>query len=145
MGTSSKDRSSIPKQKGEVMEFPDFPWTLVPEVRFAAVTVQACAYNAAVNYGSGRADKKMRRLVEAINTHERAEGKAKLQFLVEKGVIDSFKPCPPECHFRPGGLFHARDCENDGNSEISRSRRRAAIEQLPEKWTYAASPSLVGE
>lgn len=124
---------------------PDFPWRDNDDVRMAQASLYACSYNAAVNYGSDRADKKMRHLIEAINTYERVEGRARLQFLVEQGVIDSFKPCHPhECHMRPGGLFHAKDCENDGNSEVSRARRDAARHALPERLVYAASPSLVG-
>ena len=123
----------------------DFPWRESDDVRLAQANLYGCAYNAAVSYGSERAAKKMRHLIEAINSYERIEGRARLQFLVERGVIDGFVPChPTECHMRPGGLFHAAGCENDSNSEVSRARRKAAKDTLPERLTYAASPSLVG-
>lgn len=123
----------------------DFPWRDNDDVRLAQSSLYACAYNAAVNYGSDRAHKKMHHLVEAINNYERIEGRAKLQFLVDQGVIDSFKPChPTECHMRPGGLFHAKGCENDGNSEVSHARHAAVREKLPEPLKWAAWPSLVG-
>lgn len=119
-------------------------------VAMARANLMSCAYNAAVNYGSGRAHKKMIHLLDAINHHERIEGRAKLQSLVDLGVIDSFTPCPPECQVRPGGLFHAKDCENDANHPVSRTRCQRATEILPggsdghAGWR-AASVSLVGE
>lgn len=123
----------------------DFPWRNSDEVQLAQTDLYANAYNAAVNHGSDRAAKKMRHLVESINRYERIEGRARLQFLVDQGVIDGFNPChPTDCHMRPGGLFHAKGCENDPNSEVSRARRKAAKDTLPERLVYAASPSLVG-
>ena len=109
----------------------------------------ACAYNAAVNYGSERGNKKMWGLVEALNDYLREEGRNKLQSLVDAGVIESFKPCTDECCMRPGGLFHARDCENDGNHPVYRARTEAAQMKLPgglsgnAGW-YAADVMLVG-
>lgn len=124
-----------------------FPWEDSDELRLARASYMACAYNAAVNAYPGnesRARRKMRDLIEAINNYERVAGAAKLDFLVARGVIDGYKPCPPECEMRPGGLFHAPDCENDFNSPVSRERRERARAMLPEAQTYAASPSLVG-
>jgi len=109
----------------------------------------ACAYNAAVNYGSERGHKKMWGLIEALNYYLREEGKNKLQALVDTGVIESFKPCADECCMRPGGLFHARDCENDPKHPVYRARTEAAQMKLPggisgnAGW-HAASVMLVG-
>ena len=121
-----------------------FPWESSKEYVLARSSLMACAYNAAVNYGSDRAAKKMRHLIEAINYFERVEGAAKLDFLVSLGVIDSYKPCPPECEMRPGGLFHAAGCENEFNTEVSQHRRDRARAMLPAAHTYAAAPTLVG-
>lgn len=121
------------------------PWEASDDFQLARASYMACAYNAAVNYGSDRAAKKMRHLIEAINHYERVSGRARLQFLVDQGVINGFVPChPTDCHMRPGGLFHAQGCENDWNSEVSHARRKAAKDALPERLTHAASPSLVG-
>lgn len=120
-----------------------FPWEDDQELQQARANYMACAYNAAVNYGSDRAAKKMRHLVEAINWYERAEGHAKLEWLKSAGVIDGYTPCPPECQVRPGGLFHAPGCENDFNHPVSRDRWERARAVLPEAQTYAAHPSLV--
>lgn len=121
-----------------------FPWEDSDEYRMARANYMACAYNAAVNSGTSRGIRKMGDLVHAINSYERVAGRAKLQFLVDQGVIESFTACPVECHMRPGGLFHAKGCENDFNSELSRARRKAATDNLPARLTYAATPSLVG-
>lgn len=123
---------------------------MTPEVERARSNVWAHAYNAAVNYGTERGHRKMRELIEALNLCMRIEGTAKLQALVEQGVIENFKPCSPECQMRPGGLFHAKDCENDSNHEVSRARRQAAREKLPGgsdgfEGVRAADVSLVGE
>jgi hypothetical protein len=93
-----------------------FPWERDSELVMARANLMACAYNAAVNYGSDRAAKKMRRWLH----------------------------CPAECQVRPGGLFHASDCENDFNHPVSQDRRRRAAELRPARHTYAASVSLVG-
>ncbi len=121
-----------------------------PAVQMARANQSACAYNAAVNYGSGRADKTMWRLIRAINHCQRVEGRFLLQRLVDKGIIESFRPCPVECEMRPGGLFHATDCENDYNHPTHSARREAAKMQLPggsdghDGWR-AANVSLVGD
>lgn len=118
-------------------------------VRQTLPNVWACAYNAAVNYGSGRAHKKMLHLIEALNIDMREEGKLKLEALMDAGVIESFKPCPDECCMRPGGLFHTAGCENDCNHSVYRARTEAAQEKLPcgadghAGWR-AANVSLVG-
>lgn len=110
----------------------------------------ACAYNAAVNYGSERAHKKMLNLINCLNRVMRENGREKLQKLVAAGVIESFTPCPPECCMRPGGLFHAKGCENDGNHPVYNTRVSAAQEKLPggvdghAGWR-AAQVSLVGD
>ncbi len=119
----------------------------VSELTFA--NLFACAYNAAVNYGRERGHKKMMHLIEALNGYMREEGKNKLQALVQAGVIETFKPCPDECCMRPGGLFHAPDCENDMNHPVYKARTEAAQNQLPggidgnAGWR-AASVTLVG-
>jgi hypothetical protein len=123
---------------------PQFDWETDERLLLPRSSLMACAYNAAVNYGSDRAAKKMRDLVRAINHYERAEGVVKLDYLVSKGVIDSYTACLAECEMRPGGLFHAPGCENDSNHPISRARRERAREMLPERQTYAANVSLVG-
>ena len=128
--------------KGVLM--PQFDWETDERLLTPRASLMACAYNAAVNYGSDRAAKKMGDLVRAINHYERIEGVVKLDFLVSKGVIDSYTECPDECEMRPGGLFHADGCENDFNHPVSRARRERAREMLPERQTYAASVSLVG-
>lgn len=131
-------------------EFQDFAWEQDDQVRLARANYMACAYNAAVNYSSGRAHKKMVHLIEAINHYERVEGKVKLSQLIECGVIEGFTPCPAECEMRPGGLFHARGCENDSNHPVSRAREQRAREVLPggrdgnAGWR-AAYVSLVGK
>jgi hypothetical protein len=114
-----------------------------------SANVWAYAYNAAVNYGSERAHKKMLGLIEALNRGMRDEGRKKLQALVDAGVVESCKPCPPECHMRPGGLFHAEGCENDPNYPVYKARTKAAEEKLtggPDGWAgwRAASVKLVG-
>lgn len=114
------------------------------DVIMAQASYMACAYNAAVNYGSERGPRKMGDLIRAINQCLRVEGRAKLQWLVDQGVIDGFKPCPPDCEMRPGGLFHESGCENDFNHPVSHDRRAAARHALPERQVWAASPSLVG-
>lgn len=125
-------------------------WEQDAEVRMLRANFMACAYNAAVNYGSGRAHKKMVGLVEAINWYERAEGRAKLDQLVAHGVIDGYKPCAAGCEVRPGGLFHVGGCENDFNHPVRKARQQRAQEVLPggpdghAGWR-AASVSLVGE
>lgn len=121
-----------------------FDWEADERLLMSEANLRACAYNAAVNYGSGRAAKKMGDLVRAINAFERIEGVVKLDYLVSKGVIESYTTCPAECEMRPGGLFHAEGCENDSNHPVSRQRREKARELLPERQTYAANVSLVG-
>jgi hypothetical protein len=109
----------------------------------------ACTYNAAVNYGSSRAHKKMMRLIEALNLYERAKGKEKLKILVKKGIIETYKSCPDECCIKPGGLFHAKGCENDPNHPVYRERQQKAKELLPggksghDGW-HASNVTLVG-
>lgn len=116
----------------------------------AEVNLRACAYNAFVSSGMARGAKKMRHLGEAINWYERAKGRVKLDALIDAGVIESYKPCPAECIVRPGGLFHAKGCENDSNHPVDRDRVQRARELLPGGpdghggWR-AASVSLVGE
>jgi hypothetical protein len=132
---------------GEALERPHAREVVASESTSA--NVWACAYNAAVNYGSERAHKKMVRLIEALNRDMREEGRRKLQALVDAGVIESFKPCPDECHMRPGGLFHVDGCENDANHPVSRAREKAAQEKLPggpDGWAgwRAACVELVG-
>ena len=134
-----------------VTPIPDFAWEHHPDLQMPRANFMGCAYNAAVNHGSGRAGKKMGGLIDAINWYERACGFVKLTLLVEAGVIESFTPCPQECHMRPGGLFHARDplCENDFNHPVYRERQQHAREVLPGGrdgnlgWR-AASVNLVG-
>ena len=124
-----------------------FPWELSQDFVIARANYMACAYNAAVNSYPGnesRARRKMNDLVDAINYFQRVEGRAKLDWLMAQGVIDSYTPCPRECEMRPGGLFHAPDCENDSNSQVSRARHEAVVQQLPERFRWAAWPSLVG-
>jgi len=121
-----------------------FPWDENPDVIFAESGYMACAYNAAVNYGTDRGVRKMGDLIRAINHYERTRGAAMLAWLQQQGVIETWQPCPPGCVMRPGGLFHADGCENDGNSAVSRGRREAARETLPSRLCHAASPSLVG-
>lgn len=101
-----------------------------PDVDDALRNVFACAYNAAVNYGSERQGKKMRGLIEALNVLLRVEGRVKLERLVEAGVIESFDPCPDECEMRPGGLFHAKGCTNEMNHDVYRARTKRAREML---------------
>lgn len=123
----------------------EMPWNENDKVRMAQSNLYANAYNAAVNYGSDRADKKMRHLIEAINDYERVVGRAKLDYLVSQGVITNFKAChPTECHMRPGGLYHQANCENDGNSEVAKQRAASTREKLPERFYWASRPSLVG-
>ena len=114
--------------------------------RSSPASIWAYAYNAAVNYGSGRAHKKMWDLIRALNDNMRQEGKAKMDELVELGIIDSYTECPSECCMRPGGLFHAKDCPNEYNTEFRRQIRERVREQLPEPQThYFSGISLVGE
>lgn len=110
----------------------------------ARANLFACAYNAAVNHGPDRGLRKMSDLIRAINHYERLEGAAKLDYLVSQGVIDSYKPCPAECVVRPGGLFHAKDCENDSNHPVDRTRRIRAVEKLPGPIVARLYTSLVG-
>lgn len=112
-------------------DFKDFAWEDNDDVRLYRASYMACAYNAAVNHGTPRGLRKMGDLVRAINEFERIEGKVKLELLVSYGVIESFNPCPQECHMRPGGLFHAKDCENDSNHPVSKARTAKATEVLP--------------
>lgn len=123
---------------------PQFDWETDERLLLPRSNLMACAYNAAVNYGSERAAKKMGDLIRAINSRERIEGVVKLDYLVSKGVIESYIACPDECEMRPGGLFHASGCENDSNHPVSRLRRERAREMLPERQTYAANVNLVG-
>lgn len=130
-------------------EFRDFAWELDEDVRLARANFMACAYNAAVNHGTDRGVRKMRDLVRAINYYERCEGRVKLGLLAAAGIIAGYTPCPQECEFRPGGLFHARGCENDFNHPVSRARSQRACELLPGgtdggAGRRAASVSLVG-
>lgn len=116
-----------------------------PDLKMAEVDVHACAYNAAVNHGSGRANKKMWDLVRAINEYERLRNKAKLDELVKRGIIDSYEECPVGCCVRPGGLFHVEGCPNDFNSEWHRALRTKLRAQLPEHDAIHFQPSgLVG-
>lgn len=69
---------------------PQFDWDVDERLLMPRASLMACAYNAAVNYGSGRAAKKMGDLVRAINYYERIEGVVKLDFLVSKGVIEGY-------------------------------------------------------
>jgi len=125
-----------------------FPWENDSDVIMARASYMACAYNAAVNAYPGnesRARRKLGDLVRAINHYERVLGRAKLEFLKQRGIIGDYRPCPPECEMRPGGLFHAAGCENDLNHPVSRSRSQLAHDVLlPQRLTYAASVSLVG-
>jgi hypothetical protein len=119
------------------------------EAELAQRNLQACAWNAVVNYRSERATKKMGDLIRAVNWHHRAVGRVKLLELVEAGVIEEFEPCPDRCCIRPGGLFHAEGCENDYNSDVSKYRRERAVEMLPggsdgHAGYRAADVSLVG-
>lgn len=123
---------------------PRFEWEADERLLMPQANLMACAYNAAVNYGSGRAAKKMADLVRAINDWQRIEGVVKLDYLVSKGVIESYTACPDGCEMRPGGLFHAEGCENDFNHLVSRERREKTLEMLPQRQTYAANVSLVG-
>jgi len=117
------------------------------EVQLARVNVQACAYNAAVNYGSGRAGKKMFGLIQALNYMLRAEGRDKLSYLKAKGVIDEWRSCPALCEMRPGGLFHAEGCENNTNHPVYRERTKMAEAKLTgeEGGERVAWVSLVGD
>lgn len=127
----------------------DFAWEHHPDLRMPRANLMACAYNAAVNYGSERATKKIGGLLDAINWFNRAEGRIKLGLLVEAKIIESFTPCSPQCHVRPGGLFHVAGCENDYNHSVYRQRQQKAREVLPggsdgnAGWR-AASVTLVG-
>jgi hypothetical protein len=94
----------------------------------------------------------MNEFIDAINRFERVEGREKLRVLVEAGVIEAFNPCPPECVVRRGGLFHAKDCENEMNHPVYRARQAKAREMLTrglpdggidDGW-WKASVSLVG-
>jgi hypothetical protein len=119
-------------------------------VRQAAGNVLACAWNAAVNSDSERGRRKMRQLIEALNLYHRIEGREKLRALVDRGVIEGFKACPAECEMRPGGLFHAPECENDMNHPVYRERTRLAREKLSgpndgRDGYWEASVSLVGD
>lgn len=102
-----------------------------PDVIMARADFMACAYNAAVNYGSERGVRKMGNMIAALNRYERAEGKAKLDRLRERGIIDNYTPCPDGCEVRPGGLFHVDGCENDMNHAVYRERQQRAREVLP--------------
>ena len=117
------------------------------EVDMARRNVFACAYNAAVNYGTGRERKKMRDLIEALNSQLRIEGRAKLVYLTAKGVISGWTPCPRACEMRPGGLFHAEGCENNINHPVYRERTKLAQAKLTgeEGGYWTGSVSLVGE
>jgi hypothetical protein len=121
-----------------------FDWETDERLSLPRANFMACAYNAAVNYGSGRAAKKMGDLVRAINYYQRTVGVVKLDFLVSKGVIESYTECPDGCEMRPGGLFHVQDCENDSNHPVARARQERAREMLPERQAHAASVILVG-
>ena len=101
------------------------------ETEILRANLFACAYNAAVNYGRGRAHKKMMGLIGALNAYMRANGKEKMDALVKAGVIESYTPCPDGCHMRPGGLFHVDGCENDSNHPVYRERQQKAMEILP--------------
>lgn len=111
--------------------------------------VWACAYNAAVNYGTERGHRKMGDLIRALNASMRAQGKRQMEELLRLGVIESYTACPDGCEMRPGGLFHVEGCENDANHPVSRERQRKAMAQLPggsdgnAGWR-AASVQLVG-
>lgn len=109
----------------------DFDWEQDDDLRLARANYMACAYNAAVNYGTHRGVRKMGDFIRAINYYERVEGHVKLDLLVAKGIITGYTLCPPECEMRPGGLFHAKDCENDHNHPVSKQRRQTAMEKLP--------------
>jgi hypothetical protein len=102
------------------------------ERAMSRANVWACAYNAAVNYGSERANKKMWDLIRALNDDMRLDGKAKMDELVDLGIIDSYTECSPECCMRPGGLFHADGCPNESNTEFMREIESKTREQLPE-------------
>jgi hypothetical protein len=106
------------------------------------VNLQACAYNAAVNWGSERATKKMHDLLAAINENQRLEGAAKMDELVELGAIKVYAACPGECRVFPGGLRHADGCRNDTNSDFMREVRDWAYNN-PKGMRYA-SIGLVG-
>ena len=116
------------------------------DVDLARSNLMACAYNAAVNHGSERGVRKMADLVGAINHFERTRGRRKMERLVELGIITEWKPCSPECCVRPGGLFHAKGCENDMNHEVYRMRTDLAAMNLAPKdgGRDAACVMLVG-
>lgn len=122
----------------------------IDELQRATTNVVACAHNAAVSHGTERGRRKMAGLIEAINLLYRVEGRERLRHLVEQGVIDRYEPCPPECCFRVGGLFHADGCENDPNSDVYLERQLRARERLPggpdgmDGWR-AACVTLVGD
>lgn len=120
------------------------PWDDNEKVILAESGYMACAYNAAVNYGTERGARKMGALIAAINIYERVRGAAMLTWLQQQGVIETWEPCPTGCVMRPGGLFHADGCDNDFNSAVSRARREAVRRALPSRLCHAASPSLVG-
>lgn len=77
------------------------------DLEMSRANLRACAYNAAVNWGTGRATKKMRDLLLAINLNERLEGAAKMDELVRLGAIKTYDMCPSECRVFPGGMRHA--------------------------------------
>jgi hypothetical protein len=109
------------------------------------VNLQACAYNAAVNWGSERATKKMHDLLAAINENQRLEGAAKMDELVELGAIKVYAACPGECRVFPGGLRHADGCRNDFNSDFMREIRGWVYENLPQpRAVQFTSIGLVG-
>ncbi len=95
----------------------------------------------------------MNDLIEAINYYERIKGREQLKLLVTAGVIESFKPCPDECCVRRGGLFHAKDCENECNHSVYRDRTEKARQKLTHGLPggqihdgyWDASVSLVGK
>ena len=119
-------------------------WESHPELLTAEANLHACAYNAAVNHGTQRGVRKMGDLIRALNYYERVCGAARLQFLVNVGVIAEFSPCHDACEIRPGGLFHVDGCENDANHPVYRARRAAAADSLPAKKAIAAEVTLVG-
>jgi hypothetical protein len=126
------------------MAAPKDIWQNDERLALPRASLMACAYNAAVNYGTGRGVRKMGDLIRAINSCERAEGFVRLTRLVEQGIIESFTPCPAECEMRPGGLFHAQGCENDSNHPVYRARMDKVREVLPVAHQWDAGVSLVG-
>ena len=119
-------------------------WQNDERVALARASLMACAYNAAVNHGTSRGLRKMGDLIRAINRCERVEGFVMLTRLVEDGVIGSFTACPDECEMRPGGLFHAQDCENGPNHPVYRARMDRVREVLPASRQWDAAVNLVG-